>query len=142
MCTVKSVEEVGMWVWTGVCGVLCRNRVLLKLYGMWEHLPELSETLEERGGAKGRQSHSEGRDTNRATQAVWQRRLNGPGKEEKPFLSYSSYERGQRRREESLQIKREEGEQKPNGEGEWRREEKQSDRARQRLIQEGEAYSA
>lgn len=67
-----------------------------------------------------------------------ERRMNGPDKEEKPFLSHSSDEREQRRREESLRINREEGEPKPKGGGEQRREKKQEkDRAGWRLIQEG-----
>lgn len=46
------------------------------------------------------------------------RRMNGPDKEEEPFLSYRSYEREQRSREEAQHR----GRQEPNGGGGWKRE--------------------
>lgn len=59
--------------------------------------------------------------------------MNGPDKEEKPFLSYSSYQREQRGREESLQIHREEGERQPHAGGEQRRERKQAHDSRMEI---------
>lgn len=60
------------------------------------------------------ESHRETRDMEPPGCSPGEGRMNGPDKEEKPFLR--SDEREQRRREESLRINREEGELKPKGE--------------------------